>query len=152
MDRSVDAAIALIGGVVAAAVLLPFVNAGSPARAHAGASAIPSEPYTPSRLSRLRAEKRGVFVDATAAWCVTCLVNEKVALDDSRVRAEFGTKRVAFLVADWTNRDPAVTDLLAAHARSGVPLYLYYRPGATDAVVLPQILTPGAVLDTINSR
>jgi len=56
------------------------------------------------------------------------------------VRAAFASGRIAFLVADWTNRDPAVSALLQAHARSGVPLYLYYAPGAPDAVTLPQIL------------
>lgn len=146
------AAAAFVLGVAGVAVLLPLLNSGSPARARTEASAIPSEPYSPSRLAELRAERRGAFVDATAAWCVTCLVNEKVALDDARVRTAFRERRVAFLVADWTNRDPAVTDLLATHARSGVPLYLYYAPGAADAVVLPQILTPDAVVSAIGGR
>jgi thiol:disulfide interchange protein DsbD len=84
--------------------------------------------------------------------CITCLVNEKTALDNSRVRAAFAARRIAFLVADWTNRDPAVTALLQAHARSGVPLYLYYAPGAGDAIVLPQILTANAVLTAIGTR
>jgi thiol:disulfide interchange protein DsbD len=145
-------ALALLLGVAGAALLLPLLNSGLPARAHAGTSTIPSQPYTPARLAQLRAQKRGILVDATAAWCVTCLVNEKVALDDAGVRAAFREKRIAFLVADWTNRDPAVTDLLASHARSGVPLYLYYAPGSADAMVLPQILTPGAVLSAIDGR
>ena len=72
-----------------------------------------------------------------------------MALDRPAVREAFEKKRIAFLVADWTNRDPEVSALLQTHARSGVPLYLYYAPGAADAVVLPQILTPEAVLQTI---
>jgi thiol:disulfide interchange protein DsbD len=115
-------------------------------------TAMPSEPYSEARLNALRAQKRGVFVDATAAWCVTCLVNEKVALDNGRVRAAFRDRRIAFLVADWTNRDSEVTALLQAHARSGVPLYLYYSPGVPDAITLPQILTPDAILRAISSR
>jgi thiol:disulfide interchange protein DsbD len=111
---------------------------------------MPSQSYSASRLAALRGEKRSVFVDATAAWCVTCLVNEKVALDNARVSSAFADKHIAFLVADWTNRDPEVTALLQAHARSGVPLYLYYAPGAADAIVLPQILTPDTVLGAVN--
>jgi thiol:disulfide interchange protein DsbD len=65
------------------------------------------------------------------------------------VRTAFVSNRIAFLVADWTNRDPAVSALLQAHARSGVPLYLFFAPGASDAVVLPQILTADTVLNAI---
>jgi thiol:disulfide interchange protein DsbD len=115
------------------------------------ATAIPAQPYSDARLNALRAQKRGVFVDATAAWCLTCLVNEKVALDRPAIREAFERKRITYLVADWTNRNPEVTSLLQAHARSGVPLYLYYAPGAADAVVLPQILTPEAVLQAIGA-
>ena len=143
--------LALAAGVAAMAVLLPLENSGSPAHARISSGAISSEPFSESRLAQLRAERRGIFVDATAAWCVTCLVNEKVALDDARVEATFRARHIAFLVADWTNRDPAVTALLSAHGHPGVPLYLYYAPGDSDAVILPQILTPGAVLAAIST-
>ena len=136
--------------IVALAALLPMVGIGSATGARASAAGIPSQSYSAARLAALRAEKRSVFVDATAAWCVTCLVNEKVALDNARVSSVFADKHIAFLVADWTNRDPEVTALLQAHARSGVPLYLYYAPGAADAVVLPQILTSDTVLGAIS--
>ncbi|HEX4158232.1 MAG TPA: protein-disulfide reductase DsbD domain-containing protein [Rhizomicrobium sp.] len=135
--------------IVALAALVPMVGAGSSAGARTATAAIPSQSYSDARLAALRGEKRGVFVDATAAWCVTCLVNEKVALDDVRVRNTFAGRRIAFLIADWTNRNPQVTALLQAHARSGVPLYLYYAPGAADAVVLPQILTPDTILGAV---
>ena len=110
---------------------------------------IPSEPYSESRLLELRAQRRPVFVDATAAWCITCLVNEKIALSSAPLREAFARHHVAFLVADWTRRDAAITALLDAHGRSGVPLYLYFAPGAGDAQVLPQVLTPGVVLDAM---
>ncbi|HLY06982.1 MAG TPA: protein-disulfide reductase DsbD domain-containing protein [Rhizomicrobium sp.] len=129
----------------APAVLLGARHDAAPLRI----TAIPSQPYSERRLVALRGQKRGVFVDATAAWCLTCLVNEKVALDRPAVRQAFEKQRIALLVADWTNRNPEVTQLLQAHSRSGVPLYLYYAPGAADAVVLPQILTPEAVLQAI---
>ena len=110
---------------------------------------IPSEAYSEARLSELRAQHRPVFVDATAAWCITCLVNEKVALSSAPVRAAFAQKHVALLIADWTRRDAAITSLLSAHGRSGVPLYLYFAPDAPDAKVLPQVLTPDTVLDAL---
>ncbi len=113
---------------------------------------IPSQSFTPMRLSALRAERRPVFVNATAAWCVTCLVNERVALNDARVRAAFRARNVAYLVADWSRRSPDVGALLEAHARDGVPLYLYYAPNAADAKVLPQILTPGEVLSALGGH
>ena len=93
-----------------------------------------------------------MFVDATASWCITCLVNEEAALSRPAVRAAFADKHIAFLVADWTNRNPAITALLEANGRSGVPLYLYYAPGAADAAVLGQILTEGEVLRTIGAK
>jgi thiol:disulfide interchange protein DsbD len=107
------------------------------------------QPYTAARLESLRAANAPIFIDATAAWCITCLVNEKVALSDSSVRAAFAQNHINFLVADWTNRNPEITALLQAHGRDGVPLYLYYAPGAADAKILPQVLTPREVLDAI---
>jgi thiol:disulfide interchange protein DsbD len=76
-------------------------------------------------------------------------VTEKVALSGDAVHRAFESRHIAYLVADWTNRNPEITALLAAHGRSGVPLYLYYAPGAASAVVLPQVLTEGEVLNII---
>ena len=118
------------------------------AASHAG---MKSEPYSAVRLEELRGEKRAVFVDATAAWCITCLVNEEAALSRPAVRQAFAEKNIVFLVADWTNKNPAITALLDAHGRSGVPLYLYYAPGAEKPVILPQLLTEGEVLKTIGA-
>ena len=86
----------------------------------------------------------------TADWCITCLANERVALDTDAVRAAFTARGVALLKGDWTNADPALTDFLAQHGRNGVPLYLYYpsRMGALP-IVLPQLLTPGTVLEAL---
>jgi thiol:disulfide interchange protein DsbD len=112
---------------------------------------IPSEAYTAAKVAQARSQKRPVFIDATAAWCITCLVNEKVALSGLRIRDAFAAKHMAYFVADWTNRNPEITALLAAHGRSGVPLYLYYAPGAAEAVVLPQILTEDDVLKAIGN-
>ncbi|MDR3454205.1 MAG: thioredoxin family protein, partial [Rhodoferax sp.] len=149
--------VALAGGalvflVVTAGALYVVAAAHPPApisvTAHAG---IPSEPYTAERLAALRQAGRPVFIDATASWCITCLVNEEAALARPKVHTAFHDKRIAMLVADWTNRNPAITALLEAHGRSGVPLYLYYAPGAAEPIILPQILTEDIVLNALSN-
>ena len=107
------------------------------------------EAFTPARLAALRAEGRPVFVNLTAAWCVTCTVNEHVAISNDTVRSAFAAKHVAYLKGDWTRQDPAITEFLREHGRDGVPLYLYYKPHAPAAEVLPQILTESTVLEAI---
>ncbi len=137
--------------IVALGALFPLIGSSGRAAAHVEIQSLSSEPYSAARLASLRNERRPVFVDATAAWCVTCLVNERVALEDAAVRRAFQSRHVALLVADWTSRDPAITSLLEAHQRPGVPLYLYFAPGAPDAIVLPQILTPQDVLGALKA-
>jgi thiol:disulfide interchange protein DsbD len=146
---------ALLGLLGTAASLVFIHDTAAPpiaAAAQAEVAGIPAESYSTSKLASLRAQKCPVFVDATASWCITCLVNEKVALSGDAVHQAFASKHIAYLVADWTNRNPEITALLAAHGRSGVPLYLYYAPGAADAVILPQVLTESTVLDTIGAK
>lgn len=108
------------------------------------------EPFSAARLASLQQEGKPVFVNVTADWCITCLANERVALETDTVRAAFLARGVALLKGDWTNADPALTDFLAQHGRNGVPLYLYYPPrmGALP-IVLPQLLTPGTVLEAL---
>ena len=125
------------------AVLLLFAIAPAPPAQAAG-----SEAFSPARLERLRAEGRPVFVNMTASWCVTCLWNERLALSPAAVREGFAAKNVAYLKGDWTRADPAITAYLRAHARDGVPLYVYYKPGQ-EGQVLPQILTAGLVLGVL---
>jgi thiol:disulfide interchange protein DsbD len=108
-----------------------------------------SEAFTPARLAALRAEGRPVFVNLTAAWCVTCLVNERVAISNDTVQRVFAANHVAYLRGDWTRQDPAISEFLREQGRDGVPLYLYYGPHAANAVVLPQILTETTVLDAV---
>ena len=108
------------------------------------------EAFTPTRLEELRAQNRPVFVNLTAAWCITCLVNERVALERANVISAFEAANVAYLKGDWTHRDPAITQMLAKFGRNGVPLYVFYPAGPTSQpVVLPQILTPEIVLREI---
>ena len=120
------------------------------AAAPAAQSSQAGEAYSADKLASLRAANRPVFIDATAAWCITCLVNEEAVLRRDSVKGAFAARNVAYLVADWTNRDPQVTALLKENGRSGVPLYLYYAPGAKAPIILPQILTESGVLGALN--
>jgi thiol:disulfide interchange protein len=140
---------AALAAVALAAALLPGLSAAPAAQAEA-APAEGIEPYTPARLASLRADGRPVFVNMTAAWCVSCLVNERVALAPSAVRDAFATHRVAYLKGDWTRGDPAITAFLREHGRDGVPLYVYYPAGSGTPTVLPQILTEAAVLEQLD--
>jgi thiol:disulfide interchange protein/DsbC/DsbD-like thiol-disulfide interchange protein len=142
------AALLAVIGALSTLVLLEQAQPAAATQTIIG-DGIPSETYSAARLAELRALKRPVFVDATAAWCITCLVNEKVALSSTSVRTAFAQRHVALLIADWTRRDSAITTLLDAHGRSGVPLYLYFAPGSSDGQILPQVLTADTVLDAV---
>ncbi len=141
------AALAILARMAAVPPTPPALAAGI--GSHSAATAGRTEAFSTARLAALRAAGRPVFVDMTAAWCVTCLVNERVALDRAPVQAAFARRRVALLVGDWTRQDPALTAYLRAHGRDGVPLYVFYPPGAAHGRVLPQLLTPGLVLDAL---
>ena len=144
-------AVAKFAAIAAAVALL-----GSPlmAKQVAGPAGVVAdtahEPYSEARLAELRAEGRTVFVDFTADWCITCKVNERVALASSDVRKAFAERKVAWLVGDWTREDPMITRTLERFGRNGVPLYLVYN-GEAEAAVLPQLLTPAIVVDALPS-
>ena len=113
------------------------------------------EGFTRAKLDDYLKGNDPIFVNMTAAWCITCKVNEKVALAIDSTRSLFEKNNVRYLKGDWTNQNPEITNFLEEYGRSGVPLYVYYGPrmdgGARpEPVVLPQILTPGIVEDTIN--
>ena len=108
-----------------------------------GAGAAPAgrwQPWEPGRVAQLTAQGQNVFVDFTAAWCVTCQYNKKTTLANSAVLADMDAKKVVLLRADWTRRDPAVTAALSQLGRSGVPVYVIYKPGRAP-VVLSEILS-----------
>lgn len=107
------------------------------------------EAFSEARLTELQADGKAVFVNFTAAWCISCLVNEKVALSDSAVIDAFTSGEIHYLKGDWTNRDPHITAFLARFNRSGVPLYLFYPAGESTPQVLPQILTPDIVIAAV---
>jgi len=103
--------------------------------------------FSEARLASLRRQGRPVFAYFTADWCLSCKVNEASSIDTAGTRAAFAKNKVAVLVGDWTDGDPALGRFIQAHNRAGVPLYLYYAPGAAEPRVLPQVLTPGMLAD-----
>ncbi|HUS23689.1 MAG TPA: thioredoxin family protein [Candidatus Binatia bacterium] len=106
------------------------------------------QPWSEERVAQLRAQGRPVFVNFTADWCITCKVNERVALGTDEVRNAFARHGVALLEGDWTRSDPAITAALQRFGRPGVPLYVLYLPGA-EPRLLPQLLTPRMLLDAL---
>jgi thiol:disulfide interchange protein DsbD len=91
-----------------------------------------------------------VFVDYTAAWCITCQVNKRTTLNQYDVQKAFASRQVVLLRADWTRQDPAITASLSQFGRSGVPVYVLHRPGQTS-LLLSELLSPGAVLDALST-
>jgi thiol:disulfide interchange protein len=142
----------LVLGVLATAVTSITLN---PLEAAPGSAAKKGainnwETFSQTRLDSLLADGKPVFVNFTAAWCISCLVNEKVALSDAKVVDAFARGDITYLKGDWTNRDPVITEFLRRFNRSGVPLYLFYPAGETTPRELPQILTPDMVVSLIN--
>jgi thiol:disulfide interchange protein DsbD len=133
-----------LAAVLLALAILSGIQTASPNASPMAEAGV--EPFSAPLLATLRQQGRPVFVDMTAAWCVTCLVNERVALSSQAVRQAFSVHQVAYLRGDWTRQDPAITAFLRAHGRDGVPLYVLYPPGGGAGEVLPQILTEGGVL------
>ncbi len=106
--------------------------------------------YTETALAEARRDGP-VFVNFTAAWCITCKVNELAALRSDRIRKAFEDRGIRYLKGDWTKEDPVITRALARHGRSGVPLYLLYSGGDAEPAVLPQILTEDVVLEALEA-
>jgi thiol:disulfide interchange protein DsbD len=131
-------------------VVLSGIEAAPPSGATEARAEDGVEPFSTARLAALRAEGRPVFVNMTAAWCVTCLVNERVAIRTASVRQAFATHGVTYLKGDWTRQDPEITAFLRAHGRDGVPLYVYFPAGNALPLVLPQILTQSILLEEVD--
>ncbi|WP_454914904.1 protein-disulfide reductase DsbD family protein [Xanthobacter sediminis] len=136
-----------VASVVAVAALLPQLR-GVPVPG-AAATASGAEPFSGARLAALRQEGRPVFVNMTAAWCITCLVNERTTLSTAAVKAAFDTHDVTYLKGDWTNQDPEITAFLRGFNRDGLPFYAFYPAGGREPVVLPPVLTAAAVVNEV---
>jgi thiol:disulfide interchange protein DsbD len=108
------------------------------------------EPWSQDAVSKYQAQGRPVLVDFTASWCLSCQVNERVAFSRPEVKQAIKSANVALLKADWTRHDEAITQALAALDRSGVPAYALYVPGQSEPQMLPEVLTPGIVIDAVS--
>lgn len=108
--------------------------------------------YSEGEIRRQLDSGKVVLVNFTAAWCITCKVNERVAFASEEVRDYFNDKKAIGLIGDWTNRDPEITKALSRHGRLGVPLYLVYHPGEEKPQILPQVLTPKILLDALKQK
>jgi thiol:disulfide interchange protein len=129
-------------GAVALVALVPaLTRAYEPGSAGGEESILAVQPFSEAQLASARGTGKPVFLWFTADWCLTCKVNESVAIEREGTREAFEAAGVVAMRGDWTRRDPAITRFLTAHGAAGVPLYLWYKPGG-EAEVLPQVLTP----------
>src|SRR5690606_29435341 len=146
---------ALARALAAATLAFALVTLGSPLLAvnttplTKAAATDEWRPYSAAALAELRAAGKPVFLNVTADWCITCLTNEKVALSTNAVRTTFAQQGITYLKADWTHYDPAITTLLEEFGRNGIPLYVLYPADRAAPVVLPQLLTPGRVIEAV---
>ena len=138
--RTVMAAFSIAASAAALWAIGPNITRLQDASVSASQVASGWQAWEPGRVDQLNAQGQSVFVDFTAAWCVTCQYNKKTTLSDPAVLADIEAKKVALLRADWTRRDPAVTAALGQLGRSGVPVYVIYKPGRAP-VVLSEILS-----------
>jgi thiol:disulfide interchange protein DsbD len=137
-------ALACVAGLVALALPLRAIEAPDLASA-----ASTSEHFSAQRLAELRRAGKPVFVNMTAAWCITCLVNERTTLSSPEVQQTMQRLGVTYLKGDWTRQDPEITAYLQSFQRDGVPFYAFYPANGAEPAVLPSVLTRTIVLDEI---
>ncbi len=147
---SAAATLSLAGAIALVAVGAYGPPAGAAPGVKVSAGNLPSQPWSVEALSALRAAHKPVLVNFTAAWCVTCQVNERVVFSTSEVAAAFKRSGAVYLVADWTNRNGAIAKALGEQGRIGVPLYLLYGADGGEPKVLPQLLTPALVAEALD--
>ncbi|MGY6629388.1 MAG: protein-disulfide reductase DsbD family protein [Wenzhouxiangella sp.] len=151
-DRGQSLAVAR-HSAVALSLVFAFAALGTASRLQPDGEMVENawwERYSAERLAELRDDpNQAVLVNMTADWCVTCLVNERVALNTDTVRQAMDRHDVVYMKGDWTRRDSAITDYLAEFGRNGVPLYVLYPRNGADPQVLPQMLTPALVVQAI---
>lgn len=138
---------AALAGSVGIVGLMAALHGAEPVAAASPAQSTQAEPYSAERLAALRAEGKPIFVNMTAAWCITCLVNERTTLSTAAVQQAMRERGVVYMKGDWTNRDPAITAFLQSFQRDGLPFYAFY-PAGKEPVVLPPVLTQAIVTES----
>jgi len=150
LSRGALTSAAMVAAIVGGILMLPGEEVmNSQKLANNSAATLPSEIFSETRLSELRASGQPVFAYFTADWCLTCKANEAAAIQRTETADAFKAARVAVLMGDWTRPDPDISRFLEQHGRAGVPLYLYYAPGQ-EPVILPQILTVATLTNLVN--
>ena len=144
--RWVGVAAALVAAVLAWPAGEPAQTATSAATGKSGSANW--QPWDPAAVAKLNAEGKPVFVDFTAAWCVSCQANKRLVLTRAEIEQAFAAKNVTLMRADWTNRDERITQALTAMGRSGVPVYVLHAPGK-PVQLLPELLTTGIVKEAL---
>ncbi|MDB9701066.1 thioredoxin family protein [Gammaproteobacteria bacterium] len=97
--------------------------------------------------TELKTQGQAYLINFTAAWCITCQANEKTALSRQRVTEYLSSNNIQYIKADWTNRNDKITTGLARYSRSGVPLYIFWKPGMTSSKILPAVLTEDILIN-----
>lgn len=152
------AAVAGLVACIAAGANIGERSIGTTAAGVPGATAhrlgkLEPEAFTPDRVVGYVESDTPVFVYFTADWCISCKVNERIALATDEVGDAFNNRGIKVIEGDWTTEDPVITEWLTRYDRAGVPLYLYFPAGSSlaEATVLPQVLLPGVVIDAIEA-
>ena len=138
----------VVAALAAAALAWPSAAPVATATTLSSASGAQWQPWDPATVAKLSAEGKPVFVDFTAAWCVSCQANKRLVLSRAEIEQAFAQKKVTLMRADWTNRDERITQALTSMNRSGVPVYVLYAPGKPPQI-LPELLTTGIVKDAL---
>ena len=152
LERPVGAVVAGLFLLIAGATIA--WPASTPVRIAGGAGTADTAdnwlPFSKQKVAELRGQGRAVFIDFTATWCITCQVNKRTTLNQQDVLKRFADQNIVRMKADWTVKDPAITEALAEFGRNGVPLYVYY-PAGGEPRILPELLTPAIVLAAIGA-
>lgn len=140
----------IILAVIAVVGITPGRFGAMPSNAAGSSTETGWRPWSADIVARYQSQGRPVFVDFTASWCLSCQVNERIALGQPEVQKAFADANVALLKADWTRYDDSITKTLNSLGRSGVPTYVLYVPGESQPRILPEVLTPGIVTSAIS--
>ena len=145
---------ALLNGLIAASVVISLIGVGqfaSQSKSVVSTEGTYWQTFTPQEIARHVSERRTVFVDVTADWCLTCKANKTLVLDRAQISDLLKDDAMIAMQADWTRPDDEIARFLERHGRFGIPFNIVFGPGAPSGIALPEILTPALVLDALST-